>query len=148
MSDIMRTLHERFMHSLEGLMAVAQAAEILITQAHREAMRVSTAEGATTLRDVLTPRLVAYITGVDATRTVARWARGETANLRSDHATRLRTAYEIVRLLEQARESPGTIQAWFLGMNPVLDDCSPARAVREGDYAGARTAAVTFLAEG
>ncbi len=148
MSDIMRTLHERFMHSLEGLMAVAQAAEIVLTQAHREGMRVSTAEGATALRAVLTPRLVAYITGVDATRTVARWARGETANLRSDHATRLRTAYEIVRLLEQARESPATIQAWFLGMNPVLDDCSPARAVREGDYAGARTAAVTFLAEG
>jgi len=111
MSDIMRTLHERFLHSLEGLMAVAQAAETLLTQAHREAMRVSTAEGATTLRDVLTPRLVAFITGADATRTVARWARGETANLRSDHATRLRTAYEIVRLLEQARESPATIQA-------------------------------------
>jgi len=145
----MRTLHERFMHcSLEGLMAVAHAAETLIIQAHREAMRVSTAEGATTLRNALTPRLAAYVTGVDATRTVARWARGETANLRTDHATRLRTAYEIVRLLEGAHESPEMIQAWFLGMNPVLDDCSPARAVREGDYAGARTAAVTFLAEG
>lgn len=73
MGDIMRTLHERFMHSsLEGLMAVAQAAETLLTQAHREAMRVSTAEGATTLRDVLTPRLAAYVTGVDATRMVAR----------------------------------------------------------------------------
>lgn len=53
-----------------------------------------------------------------------------------------------MRLLEGTHESPETIQARFLGMNPVLDDCSPARAVREGDYAGARTAAVTFLAEG
>jgi hypothetical protein len=97
---------------------------------------------------VLTPQLAAYVTGVDATRTVARWAQGETARLRADHATRLRAAYEIVRLLERAHESPGTIQAWFLGMNPVLDDRSPARALREGDHAGARAAAVAFLAEG
>jgi hypothetical protein len=129
-------------------MAVAQLTDTLIARAHREALRVSLAEGAAALRDVLTPRLAAYVTGVDATRTVARWAQGETARLRADHATRLRTAYEIVRLLERAHESPGTIQAWFLGMNPVLDDRSPARALREGDHAGARAAAVAFLAEG
>ncbi len=98
------------------------------------------AAGAAALREVLTPRLAAYVTGVDATRTVARWAQGETA--------RLRTAYEIVRLLEGAHEAPETIQAWFLGMNPVLDDRSPARALHEGDHAGARAAAVAFLAEG
>src|ERR1700710_1148352 len=119
-----------------------------MTQAQREAIRASPAEGATALREVLPPRRAAYVTGVDATRTVARWAQGETAHLRADHATRLRAAYEIVRLLERAHESPGTIQAWFLGMNPVLDDRSPARALHEGDHAGARAAAVAFLAEG
>jgi hypothetical protein len=129
-------------------MAVAHVTDTLIIQAHREAMRVSPAEGATALRDVLTPRLAAYVTGVDATRTVARWAQGETARLRADHAICLRAAYEIVRLLASAHESPETIQAWFLGMNPVLDDRSPARALREGDHAGARAAAVAFLAEG
>jgi len=129
-------------------MAVRHAPETRIAHAYREAMRVSHAEGAAVLRDVLTPRLAAYVTGVDATRTVARWAQGETARLRADHATRLRAAYEIVRLLEGAHESPGTIQAWFLGMNPVLDDRSPALALREGDHAGARAAAVAFLAEG
>jgi hypothetical protein len=129
-------------------MAVAHVTDTLVAQAHREAMRVSPAEGAAALREVLTPRLAAYVTGVDATRTVARWAQGETARLRADHATRLRAAYEIVRLLEGAHESEGTIQAWFLGMNPVLDDRSPARALREGDQAGVRAAAVAFLAEG
>lgn len=129
-------------------MAVMHATDTLIAQAHREAMRVSPAEGAAVLRDVLTAQLAAYVTGVDATRTVARWAQGETARLRADHATRLRAAYEIVRLLERAHESPGTIQAWFLGMNPVLDDRSPARALHEGDHAGARAAAIAFLAEG
>ena len=129
-------------------MAVMHASETMLAQAHREAMRISPAAGAAALREVLTPRLAAYVTGVDATRTVARWAQGETARLRADHATRLRTAYEIVRLLEGAHEAPETIQAWFLGMNPVLDDRSPARALREGDHAGARTAAVAFLAEG
>jgi len=129
-------------------MAVAYVTDTLIIQAHREAMRVSPAEGATALRDVLTPRLAAYVTGVDATRTVARWAQGETARLCADHAIRLRAADEIVRLLGRAHESPETIQAWFLGMNPVLDDRSPALALREGDHAGARAAAVAFLAEG
>lgn len=129
-------------------MAVIHAPKTLVAQAHREAMRLSPAAGAAALRDVLTPRLAAYVTGVDATRTVARWAQGETARLRADHATRLRTAYEIVRLLEGAHEAPETIQAWFLGMNPVLDDRSPARALHEGDHAGARAAAVAFLAEG
>ncbi len=129
-------------------MAVIHAPETRIAHAYQEAMRVSNAEGAAVLRDVLTPRLAAYVTGVDATRTVARWARGETARLRADHATRLRTAYEIVRLLERGHEAPTTIQAWFLGMNPILDDRSPARALHEGDHAGARAAAVAFLAEG
>ncbi len=129
-------------------MAVIHTTDTLVAQVYREAMRVSPAEGAAVLRDVLTPRLAAYVTGVDATRTVARWAQGETPRLRADHATRLRTAYEIVRLLERAHESPATIQAWFLGMNPVLDDRSPARALHEGDHAGARAAAVAFLAEG
>lgn len=129
-------------------MAVIQDTDTLIAQVYREALRVSPAEGAAVLRAVLTPRLAAYVTGVDATRTVARWACGETARLRADHATRLRTAYEIVRLLERAHESPTTIQAWFLGMNPILDDRSPARALHEGDHAGTRAAAVAFLAEG
>lgn len=128
-------------------MTFAPVAETVLTQAHRAAMRVSPAEGAATLRAVLTPRLAAYVTGVGATRTVARWAQGETARLRADHATRLRAAYEIVRLLS-AHESPETIQAWFLGMNPVLDDRSPARALNEGDHAAARAAAIAFLAEG
>jgi len=132
----------------EDPMAVMHASDTLVARAHREAMRISPAAGAAALRDVLTARLVAYVTGVDATRTVARWARGETAHLRADHAMRLRTAYEIVRLLEGAHEAPETIQAWFLGMNPILDDRSPARALHEGDHTGARAAAVAFLAEG
>ncbi len=129
-------------------MIVAEKPDTLLTAVHREAMRITPAEGAAALRDVLTPRLAAYVTGVEATRTVARWARGETASLREGHTTRLRAAYEIVRLLQGAHEAPATIQAWFLGTNPALDDRSPARALHDGDLAGARTAAVSFLAEG
>jgi hypothetical protein len=98
-------------------MAVMHTTGTLIAHAHREAMRISPAAGAA-LRDVLPPRLAAYVTGVDATR--------------------LRAAYEIVRLLEGAHEAPETIQAWFLGMNLVLEDRSPARVLHEGDQAGAR----------
>ena len=129
-------------------MVVVELPGTPLMHAHQEAMRVSPADGAATLRDVLTPRLAAYVTGVEATRTVARWARGETASLREGHTTRLRAAYEIVCLLQGAHEAPATIQAWFLGTNPTLDDRSPARALHDGDLAGARTAAVAFLAEG
>jgi len=129
-------------------MSATEVRESLLAQAYREAMRVSPADGAALIRSVLTPRLATYVTGVQATKTVARWARGETANLRTENATRLRVAYEIVRLLQHARESPETIQAWFLGMNPVLDDVSPARALHDGNYKGVRAAACAFAAEG
>jgi hypothetical protein len=32
-------------------------------------------------------------------------------------------------------DSPGVAQAWFQGLNPQLDDRSPARLIREGDLA-------------
>jgi len=31
------------------------------------------------------------------------------------------------------RDDPRVVQAWFAGLNPQLDDRSPARLLREGD---------------
>jgi hypothetical protein len=45
---------------------------------------------------------------------------------------RLRLAYQIARLIGE-KDSPGVVQAWFQGLNPQLDDRSPARLLREGD---------------
>lgn len=45
---------------------------------------------------------------------------------------RLRLAYRAGRLLAE-RDTPAVVQAWFQGLNPVLEDRSHARVLREGD---------------
>jgi hypothetical protein len=42
----------------------------------------------------------------------------------------LRTAYFIAALLRE-REGAATVQSWFKGMNPQLDDQAPARLLRD-----------------
>lgn len=83
------------------------------------------------LRSILGAQLVAYIGGVRETRAVREWAEG---SRRPSAAVveRLRLAYRAARLLER-RESRGVVQAWFQGLNPQLQDESPAKLIREGD---------------
>jgi hypothetical protein len=50
------------------------------------------------------------------------------------------------------KDSAGVVQAWFQGLNPQLDDTSPARALREQDLdmvgPAVIAAARAFAAEG
>jgi hypothetical protein len=88
---------------------------------------------ARTLRDRLGARLVAYLGLVKKTRVVRQWA--DAADPRKPSAlveNRLRAAYQIAGTLREA-DSAAVIQAWFQGMNPLLDDYSPAKVLREGD---------------
>lgn len=41
-------------------------------------------------------------------------------------------AYRIAALLRE-KDPAVVVQGWFQGMNPRLDDVSPARLLREGD---------------
>ncbi len=128
-------------------MDATSAPASLISAAHRHAMQVPIREAATVLRDVLTPGVVAYLTGVDATKTVARWASGETARLQEEHATRLRVAFELVEILTQF-DAAETVRNWFVGSNPQLDDDAPASVLREGRFGAVRAAALAFAAGG
>jgi hypothetical protein len=84
------------------------------------------------LRELLTPRLVAFIAGVRETRAVHQWADG-TREVKSDSVERrLRLALRVALLLSESEE-PRVIQAWFQGLNPNLDDRSAARLLRDGD---------------
>ncbi len=84
------------------------------------------------LRAALGPRLVALLAGVNETRAVHQWADG-TRELRSAATEqRLRLAYQLWKLIT-TRDSDRVAQAWFAGLNPKLDDTSPARLVRDGD---------------
>lgn len=80
-------------------------------------------------RDILGARLTAYIAGVQETRMVRAWADG-TASPSHGVAQRLRLAHRIAVEIAQ-HEGNEVTQAWFMGMNPLLDDMSPAQTIRE-----------------
>ncbi|MGH3089887.1 MAG: XRE family transcriptional regulator [Rubrobacteraceae bacterium] len=127
---------------------VQDRAKLAIQEAHREAVMAPIADLVDFLIDLLSPRLVAYIAGVKDTKTVRRWASGETGEMRQqDREERIRLTYEIARLLIQV-DSPRIVKAWFIGLNPQLDDTSPAEAIHEGKLKEALYAARAFTAGG
>jgi hypothetical protein len=81
------------------------------------------------LQDVLGQRLVAVIAGVRDAKAVGKWSRGERTP-HPDAEQRLRNAFHVTQLLLQ-HESAETVRAWFVGMNPGLDDRSPALALAD-----------------
>lgn len=100
-------------------------------QAHEHAMRVPFDTAVKELREVLTARLVAYIGGVRETRAVHQWADGTRDVKSGEVEERLRFALQVALLLSD-HDAPRVVQAWFQGLNPHLDDRSPARLLREG----------------
>ena len=44
--------------------------------------------------------------------------------------SRIRLAYQIAKTLSE-HDSPRVVQAWFTGLNPELQDCTPIRLLRE-----------------
>jgi hypothetical protein len=95
---------------------------------------MSTAELVTALREILGAKLVAYIGGVKETRAVRQWAEGSRKIASRDDVERLRVAYRAARMIN-VRDKTQVVQAWFQGLNPFLDDVSPARLLRDGDVA-------------
>lgn len=111
-------------------MTTPRSTEIEIL-AYREAMSLDAPAVVEALCGLLGTRLVAYIGSVKETRAVRQWVAKERAPSR--HVIKLlRDAYQIARLLSEAN-SPGVVQAWFQGMNPLLDDVPPARLLRESE---------------
>lgn len=109
----------------------------------RQPARVPVPEVARCLQDVLGQRLAAEAVGVRDPKAVGAWARGA----RAPHPAttlHLRHAYEVVQLLLE-QEGAETVRAWFGGMNPELDDRSPA-SLLAADPAAVVGAARAFLA--
>lgn len=99
--------------------------------AHTKAVRASFPEVVAELRAVLGARLVAYLGSVGETRAVRQWADGYREPSESVR-NRLRVALQVALPLAEG-ESPQIAQAWFQGLNPQLNDRSPARMLREGE---------------
>jgi hypothetical protein len=99
--------------------------------AHERATRAKFPEVVSVLRDILGPKLCAYLGSVKETRAVHEWADGSREP--SDGTQqRLRVALRVALAIADV-DSPEVVRAWFQGLNPQLDDRSPARLLREGD---------------
>ena len=119
-------------------------------EAHVRATRATFPEVAQELRDILGARLCAYLGSVREARAVHQWADGSREPAVGIQR-RLRVALHVGAAIA-AVDGPAVAQAWFLGLNPQLEDRSPAYLLREGDLdeLGPEVigAARAFLADG
>jgi hypothetical protein len=89
-------------------------------EAHRQTTESSIEQITIFLEEVSGRKLVAALAGVADPKAVGRWASGERSP-RPAAEEKLRVAYQVFRLL-LAEESKHTIRAWFIGLNPQLND--------------------------
>lgn len=114
--------------------------------AHERSVTFEIADIARFLQEELGQKLTAYIADVADAKNVGRWARRE-RRPQEDAERRLRAAFQVFHLL-QDEESPHTARAWFIGLNPQLQDETPADALREGRLKDAISAARAYVAGG
>ncbi len=114
--------------------------------AHRKQVEFTIADVARFLQETLGQKLVALMAGVSDQKTVGQWAKGARAP-RPEAEVRLRLAFQVFHLL-QDEESPHTVRAWMIGMNPQLDDESPAEAIRDGRLKDVWVAAQAYVSGG
>jgi hypothetical protein len=114
--------------------------------AYRQTVETEIQAIARFLEEGLGRTLVAYIAGVSDPKAVGRWSRGE-RDPRREAEDHLRAAYQIFQLLQE-EESPHTVRAWFIGLNPQLDDESPATTLRDGRLRDVLVAARSYVAGG
>jgi hypothetical protein len=129
-------------------MVETPAATTLPEALHYQATRAPLREVVGLLQETLTRQVTAYIAGVSDGKTVTRWSSGAITEVRDPAVEqRLRAAYEIALLLLQM-DGPATVRAWFIGMDPYLNDESPADAIRAGRLREVFAAARSFAAYG
>jgi hypothetical protein len=113
--------------------------------AHSESVRITVEDLITTLTEKLGTKLVAFMVDKDPS-SVGRWRSGRSKP--SDEAVRtMRSAYQVFQMLER-HDSDATIRAWFMGMNPQLDDASPLEALQDGRNREVMAAARAFATGG
>jgi len=112
-------------------------------RAHGDALKTDPQDLSRELTRVFGRELVGLMVGKDA-RTVLRWNNGETAPAAPQERV-LRDVYQIYLLLS-AVEGDQTIRAWFMGMNPQLDESAPSEIVASGQIRDVMVAARAFVA--
>jgi hypothetical protein len=100
-----------------------------IPRMHSDSAAPGIAHVVSELCGILGVKLVAYIAHESETCAVREWAAGERTPSESI-VQRLQVAYYVAGLLHE-REGKATVQSWFRGLNPQLDDNAPAQALRD-----------------
>ena len=97
------------------------------------------------LQEVLGRDVVAIITG-KTPRQVSRWVSGA-AKPPLQEQRLLRDTFQVVELLAQV-DPDEVVRAWFIGMNPQLEDAAPAELIAEGRARDVMAAARAFVNAG
>jgi len=113
---------------------------------HRKAVSLEISEVAGFLQENLGQRVTAFLAGAADPKGVGRWARGENRPQPAAER-RLREAYAVFQLIMSV-ESPHTVRAWFIGLNPQLEDESPAEALAADRFREVAAAARAFVSGG
>lgn len=139
-----KTTHHNDLHirTEASMSSVAARHRTTDGSAHRAAVRESVQSVTTYLCELLSGPLVGHITGVEVS-TVNRWAAGS-SKPKTPTEKRLRDTYQIARMLSGADNSD-TIRAWFIGMNPSLNDETPSDVLREDRAREVLAAARAFM---
>lgn len=113
--------------------------------AHVRSVELPISDVVAALQSQLGQALLRVIADRD-TRTLTRWVNG-TARPPQAAERLLRDTFQVVELLTSAESSEVT-RAWFMGMNPQLEDESPAETLAAGRSRDVMAAARAFLNAG
>ncbi|MDN4599336.1 hypothetical protein ACF1AJ_19635 [Leifsonia sp. NPDC014704] len=111
-------------------------------QAHLRALESEITPAVKSLVETLGKALVAVIVNRDV-KTVTRWVAGQGPR-GDDEQRRVIDTLQIVELLLSG-DSPSVVRAWFMGMNPQLDDENPAEVLAAGRAREVMAAARAFV---
>jgi hypothetical protein len=115
-------------------------------RAHRRAVETNLPDLVRVLDEALGRSLLAHIAGVDP-KTIGRWIDAKQAPRADVAEARIRTAFQVMQML-LVRDSEHTVRAWFIGLNPQLDDTAPAEALRAGQLREVIVAVKSFTLAG
>lgn len=113
------------------------------TAAHLHTTRLAIANIAETLQDVLGQKLTAHLAGLTDTKAIGEYAKG-TRTPRPEVESRLRLAFQVFQIIVDA-DSDHVARAWFIGLNPQLNDDTPADAIRNDRLKDVVIAARAFV---
>ena len=110
--------------------------------AYEQSVRLPTEEVTRFLLEVLGRSLVMRLAGVTDPNAVKEWATGA-RQPRTGSEQRLRTAYRAFQTVSSA-DNEYAARAWFIGLNPQLEDQAPIDALREDRLKDVVVAAEAF----